>query len=254
MVTGKNRIRRAFAGAVTSYDAAAVVQRKVAECLLEGIAGTVFPDRILDLGAGTGHGQGLLCRRWPGAAKLALDMALPMLVHGRHGKALRICGDAESMPLASETIGFVWSNLSMQWCDPQKFLSEVGRMLYPGGEFVISTLGPQTFAELRSAFSGIDSYSHTLRFRTHDYLLEAIAKAELSLSEHMRLTITSFHPNLRSLLSEVRGVGASNVTHKGRSGLMGKSAWNAFVTTYEKQRGVLGIPLSYDVALYYGRR
>ena len=64
--SNKQRVQHAFDRAATTYDGAAVVQRRVCDRLLAELAwdGTP-PARILDAGCGTGYGAGILRHRWP---------------------------------------------------------------------------------------------------------------------------------------------------------------------------------------------
>ncbi|MCR1004081.1 MAG: malonyl-[acyl-carrier protein] O-methyltransferase BioC, partial [Stenotrophomonas maltophilia] len=69
-------VRRAFARAATSYDAAAALQREVQSRLIESLdyLEARKPEVVLDIGAGTGHASALMKKRWPKAQVIALDV------------------------------------------------------------------------------------------------------------------------------------------------------------------------------------
>ena len=250
-------IRRAFAGAAASYDAAAVVQREAGLRLLAGLPADASPGRVIDLGCGTGHGLTLLGQRWPGTQLIGLDFALPMLRRlPELDRYLSICADAEATPLRDATADLVWSNLTLQWCEPRRFCAEAARLLRRGGRLTLSTLGPDTFAELRLAFAGVDGYRHTLDFAAPATLAEAIGAAGLRLLGIERVALTRRHPGLRDLLGEVRDIGANRVGGDGarRRGLMGKAAWRQFEAAYERQRDGDGLPLTYDLLFLYAEK
>lgn len=108
------------------------------------------PARVLDLCCGTGD---LVCHLGlmapDGTSLTALDYSLPMLeLAGKKasGKGLAgvefIHGDAAEMPFADEHfdsvgIAFAFRNLTFHNPDCDRFLSEIIRVLRPGGRFVI---------------------------------------------------------------------------------------------------------------------
>jgi malonyl-CoA O-methyltransferase len=255
MSTQKTQVRRAFSRSADSYDATATVQREIAGRLLAVLPPLPKPRRALDAGCGTGHGLSLLKQRWPESELLALDFSLPMLAKIQGDAAgfnyQRCCADVEAMPFAASSFDMLWSNLTLQWCDPFRFASEAARLLRPPGLLAVSTLGTGTFVELRRAFAGIDSYQHTTQFNHAEDIAAAIAGAGLRLTVLHQHTLIRHHPDMRSLLAEVRDIGASRGIGGGarRSGLMGKVAWHRFEDAIEAQRTPAGLPLSYETLL-----
>jgi malonyl-CoA O-methyltransferase len=173
----KAEVRRAFSKAAARYDAAAVLQREVCTRLLERLDYVrLQPQRVLDVGSGTGWGTLQLHERYKEAQVVALDIALGMLQMAR-GKPAGwkkwfarnlqnfICADVESLPLRAGSLNLLWSNLALQWCNdlPATFV-ELHRVLTVDGLLMFSTFGPDTLQELRVAFAGVDDYNHLNRF------------------------------------------------------------------------------------------
>ena len=252
----KVRIRRGFAAAADSYDRAAIVQREAGERLLAGLQRDRVTERIIDLGCGTGHGLEMLGARWPTAQLIALDFARPMLLRLPEARRhLAVCADAEASPLANASADLVWSNLTVQWCAPRRFAAEAARLLRHGGRLAVSSLGPNTFAELRRTFAGVDGYRHTIDFVAPAALAGAFGTAGISVTTVERITVVRHHENLRGLLDEVRDIGANRVAGGARrTGLMGKAAWQEFAAAYEALRTDDGLPLSYDLVLLHGEK
>ena len=247
-------VRQAFARAADRYDAMADFQQQVGLRLLADLPWSGLHGLCLDLGCGTGHGSGLLTRAFPGLELLALDFALPMVAR-RPAASLRLCADAQALPLADACVDACWSSLAMQWCDPGRFLAEAARVLKPGGRIALSTLGPNTFAELRQAFAAVDGYRHTIDFCDEAALRQALTDAGLALCRWQRRTITLHRPDLRGLLAGVRDLGANRVRGDNRrSGLMGKTAWQRLLAAYEALRQPEGLPLSYDTFFLYAEK
>src|SRR5512132_1811691 len=73
-------VRRHFARAATTYDAAAVLQREVGSRMAERLdVVKLAPAAILDAGCGTGDALAELALRYPDARRVAVDVAMPML-------------------------------------------------------------------------------------------------------------------------------------------------------------------------------
>ncbi len=248
----KQRVRASFDRAALSYDAAANLQRQVCEHLLAGFSAA--PLDILDAGCGTGYGSRLLRRQWPAACITAADFAPAMLDLARRESNTCLVADIEALPFAEQSFDAWWSNLSIQWCTTNKVFSEAARVLRQHGRLAASTLGSGTFHELRDAFSGIDPYRHTLPFSEPDEIGAALAAAGFRNVTLHRLTLSVHYADLKTLLRAVKAIGANRVGAGARRGMMGRSAWQALETAYERQRTTDGLPASYDVILCYAEK
>jgi malonyl-CoA O-methyltransferase len=248
------RVRSAFNRAAPRYDTVAHTQRAVVERLLdrttERISAT--PSRILDAGCGTGSALPDFARRWPQSQVIALDLAEAMLSANR-ARQLPICGDLDRLPLRSDSIDLYWSSLALQWCDLGRSASEAARVLRPGGLLAVSTLSEFTFAELRSAFSGIDGYSHALELLSPEKVEALLRAAGLADIDTQRLLLTEHHRDFRSLLRQVKATGASEVSGRRRPGLLGRRAFAEAEARYEAFRNADGLPLRFDVLLILAR-
>lgn len=252
-MTESRHVRTRFARAADRYDLVADFQRLTGEMLLAGLPPGMGSGLILDGGCGTGHGTALLRRRWPGAALLPLDFAYPMVA--RVDAILRVCADLHALPLRPGCLDGIWSNLALQWCDPKRFAREAIRVLRPGGWLALSTLGPDTFLELRQAFSAVDRYQHTIHFREPAEISDIFRQAGFSDVQLHRQARVLHYEAMGPLLAAVRDLGASRVTGQGRrSGLMGRLTWQKFLAHYERLRTEQGLPLRYDVICIHARR
>lgn len=245
----RQSVRAAFEGAAATYDAAAVVQREVCERLARLVGPLPHPPSvILDAGCGTGFGLPLLAQRFPAARLLAVDFAPAMLRRLPAGLGLPLGADLECLPLADASVDAVWSSLALQWCQPARALGELYRVLAPGGQAWLTTLGPATLEELREAFAGIDSAEHVIPF--HDlaawraYAQEAGFR--VAAAEQTRTWATA--PNLRELLRDIKAIGAHAVGSGRRRAPLGKAAWRALEARYETYRRPDGLlPATYDL-------
>jgi SAM-dependent methyltransferase len=93
--------------------------------------------RVADLGCGSGVFTELL--RQAGYSSIGLDISAKLVAIGRRkypGLEL-IAGDAENLPLASESFdGVLLGALVHHFPDPARLAAEVGRVLKTGGRFV----------------------------------------------------------------------------------------------------------------------
>jgi malonyl-CoA O-methyltransferase len=252
----KQRIRDAFDRAATSYDTAAVLQRQVCEHLL---ARFDLPEKpatlsILDAGCGTGYGTRLLRARWPSAHLSIVDFAPAMLDLARNAADTCTTADIEALPFDEQSFDAWWSSLTLQWCNADTVFAEAARVLRPHGRLAVSTLGPGTFRELRSAFARVDDYRHTLPFSEPAMIRQSLQNAGFSGISLQRETLTQHYPDLKTLLHAVKAIGANPVGPGARSGMMGRNAWQSLEIAYEQHRTPEGLPASYDVILGYAER
>ena len=248
----KARIRNSFERAAPTYDAAAVVQRRVCALLAAGLPAAIAARRILDAGCGTGFALPLLHRRYPAARTIAVDFAPAMLQYIGEPCWL-LAGDLEHLPLAAASIDLYWSSLAVQWCDLARALAEARRVLADGGALAIASLGPATFHELRTAFAGIDAHRHTLTFHTPDEISHLASQAGLvavNVEKHREIV---HYGDFRSLLRAVKAIGANQIGAGRRTGLLSRDAFARAELAAEALRTPDGLPLTYDVITLHAR-
>jgi malonyl-CoA O-methyltransferase len=261
----KRSLRDSFARAAAGYDAAAVLQREIADRLLEHLDVVRHsPGVIADCGCGTGYGTRALARRYPPAHLLALDLAWPMARRARRrasgfARALArrmtgrpvpgfVCGDIEHLPLATGSVDLVLSNLALQWCDPQLAFREFRRVLAPDGLLVFSTFGPDTLKELRAAWRAVDAEAHVHEFPDMHDLGDLLVHAGFSdpVLDVDRLTLT--YAEVVDVLRDLKALGAHNAAQTRTRGLTGKRRFARFRSAYEQFRRSDGrVPATYEV-------
>ena len=115
-------------------------------------AARILPENtVLDVGAGTGfltEGAARRARR-----VIALDSSESMLSEARakvgNNVEFRI-GDAEHIPLPDASVDCVIGNMVLHHCPhPELAVREMGRVLVPGGRFVLSDLQEHEYESLR---------------------------------------------------------------------------------------------------------
>lgn len=249
----KHLIRQSFEKAADTYDSAAQVQRRICGWLASGLPAGAAPGIALDVGCGTGYALPLLGERFPTSHLVGVDLSAAMLAKVRPG-AFRLAGDAERLPLADASIHLYWSSLALQWCRLDMALGEARRVLRDGGHLAVATLGPETFAELRTAFSAADAYRHTLAFLDPGQIAGLLAAAGLPDHRITRRPEVCHYPNLKALLRAVKAIGANQVGAGRRTGLMSRNAWQRAEAAYEALRQPQGLPLTYDVITIHAQK
>lgn len=248
------RIRRAFSKAASAYEQTALLQAQVGDLLLERLQ-VLKPEplRILDVGAGTGRLTGLLRKRYPKAQVIALDLALGMLRQAKTNAGwwrpfVRVAGDAQALPLADGCIDVLVCNLCLQWCgDLKAALYEFRRVLKPGGWLLFSSFGPDTLKELRGAWRAADQHAHVHVFLDmHDVGDAVLAQGFVDpMFDVERYVLT--YADARSVMTELKAIGAGNALAERARGLTGKSAYQRMLAAYESERTNGRLPASYEV-------
>ncbi len=252
-------MRRAFDRAARTYDDHAPLQKEVALRMAQRLdLVKLNPRRVLDIGSATGGSTRLLAQRYPQAEVYALDISLgmlnearraaPLLAEGFARRTALVCADAEALPFAPGSVDLVFSNLTLQWCgEPERALSEMRRVLAPGGLLMFSSFGPDTLKELREAFARADGFVHVHAFLDMHDLGDALLRARFASpvmdAEHFTIT----YPDVDKLMRDLKALGAHNVSAGRARGLTGKTRMRAMRAAYERWRRNSVLPASYEV-------
>ncbi len=267
------QVRRAFSRSASGYDAAAALQQAVEARLLESLdylddpaLQRGPPQRVLDLGCGTGRASAAMQKRWPKAQVLSLDLALPMLrqarAASRHGSSRshgwlanpfahrprQLCADARALPLAEGSVDLLFSNLCLQWVDDlDAVFAGFRRVLKPGGMLLVSTFGPETLWELREAFARADEAPHVSPFADIAGFGDALVRAGFRQPVLDRDLDITRYPDLAALMRELRAIGATNALSSRRHTLTGRARFAAAARAYDAVRGADGqLPASWE--------
>lgn len=253
----KARVRASFDRAASTYDASAILQKLVRDEMFDRLdLIKVSPKKILDLGCGTGHGSFLLQKRFKTAQVFSLDLAIGMLertyaqqsfLRKAFGGKKLICGDIENLPVADDRLDIVWSNLALQWCnDLDKSFAEIKRTLKPDSLFIFSTFGPDTLKELRAASS--NGNTHVSRFIDMHDIGDALTRNGFNapVLDVERYTLT--YDDVRSVMVDLKSIGANNATQGRGRGLAGKGFLKKLAEQYEQFRMADGkLPATFEV-------
>jgi malonyl-CoA O-methyltransferase len=242
-------IAASFNRAASQYDQYAFFQREIVTRVLARLEFIqLVPQRILDLGAGTGYAHAGLVQRYPKTEIVALDLATAMLAQNTVAH-YAVCGDSHHLPLQTNSVDMVFSSLMLHWCsDLGQAFSEVKRVLKPGGLFIFATLGPDTLTELRQAWSQVDEGKHV-----HDYmdmhdvgdvlLQQGLADPVMDME-----CVSVEYEAVMTLMQDIKHIGGHNMDARRQKTLTPPSKLRKLLQAYEAFRLPNGqYPLTYEV-------
>ena len=114
-----------------------------------GLAADQPPQRILDLGCGTGTGSIALLRHFPGSEVTAVDASAPMLDRlqnqarelGLASRVRVVQADLDAGWPDTSHVGLVWASNSMHhMADPDRVLAQILAALQPGGLLAVAEM------------------------------------------------------------------------------------------------------------------
>jgi malonyl-CoA O-methyltransferase len=220
------------------------------------------PQRVLDVGCGSGTTVAALAGRFPQARIAGLDISHGMLRQRANGMRDRlrhwlgatahagwIVADAARLPIASDSIDLVVSNLMLHWHpQPHTVFPEWKRVLRTDGLLLFSCFGPDTLKELRAACRAGLPHARPMPFiDMHDFgdMLVASGFGDPVMDAEL-LTLTYASP--RQLLREVAALGG-NPRDDRHASLAGGPQARRLLEALMSQAGSDGrIELTFEVA------
>lgn len=254
----KKKIADSFGKAAVSYDSVAELQRQVGQKLLGVIEGVPTASSMADMGCGTGYFTEKLVQLNPKAACYGIDLSPGMIAYAasHHQQAVHwLCGDAESLPLPSNSLDLIFSNFVFQWCQNlPALMAEQYRLLAPGGQLAFSTVGPKSLGELRTAWQQVDQFVHVNQFAPLSSVVDSMISAGFDVRVQQTEELTRFYPQLNMLTKELKNLGAHNVNAGRQSALTGRQRIEALKSAYENFRQPQGLPATWEVFYLIARK
>jgi malonyl-CoA O-methyltransferase len=263
----KQRVARSFNAAAATYDRYADVQRKMACQLLDSvIQGGPSPQRVLEVGCGTGYLTALLSEAFPRAEIVALDLAEAMVSEAKRRVATDrvtfIVADAEAWSATAKgSYDLIISNAAIQWfTQPQTVLEHWFRLLRPGGRMVAGTFGSDTFVELHRICATVEK-EWGLPTQTHGLPLLSAARWKVWLdgagwmeTEVREERVKVEFASCRQFLSALKKTGASHSQSRlplATERRLLKEVMNRYDREYAVPDGVIA---TYHVLLMEGKK
>ncbi len=245
--------QQSFDRAASTYDEAAVLQREVGERVIERLDFLkIQPEVILELGSGTGYCTKFLSERYADANIISLDFSMKMLQAARNQLDVNnnnfVCADMEGLPFSDKSVDFIFSNLTLQWCnDLSALFSEFKRILKTDGLLMFSTFGPDTLWELRESWQSVDNFVHVNDFVDMHNVGDALFQAGMGdvVMDSEPFTLT--YKKVKTLMKDLKDIGAHNVNTGRSHSMTGKEHLKKMMTAYEKFRAEGVLPATYEV-------
>ncbi|WP_217884467.1 malonyl-ACP O-methyltransferase BioC [Thioflexithrix psekupsensis] len=256
----RDKVAQSFGRMAAQYEQHAQLQQFIGDFLLERLHDIkINPQRIVDLGSGSGWLSRKLTARYPKATCYSLDVALPMLQQAQQKRPVSfwpfsrprqflICADAMQLPLADHSIDLLVSNLMLQWCnDFAPIFQEIARVLKPDGILLFTSFGPDTLRELRQSWATVDNYSHVNRFIDMHDLGDALLRSGFTHPVMDTDWLYYHYPDVKSILRSLKNIGAHNIMQGRLKTLTGKNRFQQMIQAYETLRQQQGLPVTYEV-------
>lgn len=213
--TDLHAARRTFDRLAGRYDNHAALEQEVSSRLLERLGfHRVPPQRIIDLGCGTGQASAALKAEFRKAQVIGLDSSPGMLARQQRRSGLlkplrAVCADFSAIPLAERSSELIFSNLAFQWSMEAEILfAEIRRVLVPGGMLLFSTLGPGSLKELRTVMAETGERQEPGRFADILDIGNALVAAGFHEPVMDSERITLNYPGFEALLNELEATGS----------------------------------------------
>ncbi|MBA2652358.1 MAG: malonyl-ACP O-methyltransferase BioC [Tatlockia sp.] len=251
----KIEICNAFNKHAQEYEKAARVQNEIGERLFERLHYLkISPRYVLDLGCGTGRFTPMLKKLYPQAQIIGLDLSEAMLIQAKRKQGWRrkwplVNGDMTALPFADGCFDLIFMNQVIHWSQPlATVVHELNRVMNFNGCLMFSTLGPDTFKEIKQAWQLADNYAHTNHFMDMHDIGDCLL-AEHFLDPVVDMELLSVHyASLKQLLENLKAQGVRNINQTRNRGLTGKQSWQNFESAYQNLRTSEGkYPITYEV-------
>ncbi len=241
-----------FSEAAPVYDCHAKHHRLIANDLLN-ILKNLNPDKLIELGCGTGILSSGLTELFPDASKNFTDGAPGMVSACRNKipptqKISHTLLDFEELKSTSR-YDLAVSSCALQWLkNPEQFVQELHSLLNPGGTTVHAIPVRGMLGELENSFNETESRWDSLNYKSGDDWDCIFRKAGFHVGSSFTRSFRVQYKSPIDALRAVRGIGASLSGHTGASTIlpgMLRKAFSHYSSEYGDNSGA--VPATYKI-------
>ena len=205
----KKLLKKNFTRCVSTYNDSAIVQRYMAEKLVQMLQELGFSsfEKVLEIGVGTGLLTSLLVNNLGVSTYVANDMInnYHEFITNIFPKIKFLDGDVEIIEIGEE-FELIIANAVFQWiADKESFLKKTKLALKGNGVFAFTTFSPDNFHEINDVFGVSLEYLGTEELVK---LLEVNFKVITIVQQEEKL----YFDDYRSVLAHIRDTGTNNLS------------------------------------------
>jgi malonyl-CoA O-methyltransferase len=204
-----------FSAAARSYAASVDIQVVAADMAARLLAGMPDPDRVLEVGCGTGLLTRRLRERWPAAEIWAVDISPAMISQARRalpddGRTNWRVADASSFD-AGHRFPVVASSSSLHWMSPlPELFSHLAGIMTKGGRLAFTMMLAGSLRELREARAAVAPGKRApARLPLRDEVLDALRAASFRVDHAQTEEVRIRHADAAALLSALHRQGVT---------------------------------------------
>jgi malonyl-CoA O-methyltransferase len=211
------RTTRLFNRAAGRYHDSADVQRRVAEHLVAWMSAAWQPDRILEIGCGTGVLTAKLRAAFPAAGIVATDPSPAMVCEARARLPDREIAWAVGNPLRADSLpggafALIASSSALHWARPlDRALAHLAERLATGGRFAAALMIDGTLDEVRRARAAAAPGKPAAPLPGRAGVEAALTAAGLAVERIEAQDMPERHASAEALLDSLRARGVTGV-------------------------------------------
>ncbi len=255
----KNKVKKRFSKAASTYDKYADTHRQIVSYLISKTAVHTTKGNILDLGSGTGLLTEQIQNLNISSDILSLDLSFEMLSTQKEKNLsakkvpLLIQGDIDNLPLIENSFDLIVSSTALQWSDINYIPELITNTLKKNGQFSLAIISSGTFKLLREVKQDITG-EITNNFLPHFQSLKEsfLNKKSLNITSSERHTFIATYKTIDELITAISslGIGESNDRK------LTDSELKKFKKNYQEMSSKkYGCPyLDYEVSFFFGNK
>jgi malonyl-CoA O-methyltransferase len=249
-------IGQRFSAAAETYDRHARPQQALAQSVISMLP-EMYPEQILELGAGTGQLTGLLTERFPEVPIDAVDLAEKMIEHSRDKFARFpqiswIVGDAQTY-WSGDRYPLIISSSALHWVtDLRATIENIFQCLEPDGTFALGMMLEGTLKELHMLRRDIaPEKTPSLTLPTYEETVELLETAGFQIERKKHSEEQILYSDAKIFLKAIHEQGVTGGKVSAGNAPLSRTELSQLVADYQENHASdTGVYATYETATF----